>query len=649
MKRIFSRTAQLAADVVIMATAFIMAYCLRFDGWPGAQATKHMVFQLPYVVSMQVAVFWLFGIYAFIWRYVGAREIKRFFLAAAMQALVLLVLRLTMGHQYLRVPLSVIVIDFSLVFMGSAGIRFLRRLMLERNLRPSAKVLRERKKVFLVGAGQAGLLIAKEVADRPDFPYEVVGFLDDDPMKHGGAIHGLSILGSVDQVQDLAAAHGVSAAIITIANARGGQIRRIRKLCQAAGLETRIIPPLYELVGGRISFNQLREVSIEDLLGRESVDLDRRAIRDFIRGKRVMITGAGGSIGSELVRQIHQFDPAVLVLAEQAENALFLIHRELVQTPRPGVKVVPVIVDVCDSRRVDNVFEVHKPQIVFHAAAHKHVPMMEMNPGEAVKNNIFGTKKVADACDRHAAEVMVMISTDKAVNPTSVMGASKRAAELYIQTISQRSATKYMAVRFGNVLGSAGSVIPIFKDQIAHGGPVMVTHPDMKRYFMTIPEAVLLVMQSATFGKGGEIFILDMGEPVKILDLAKELVTLSGLRPYEDIDIVFTGIRPGEKLFEELNTKEELMSRTLHNKIFIGKFSTPDPDEVMAHLRRLDDISAAEPREEVLNRLKAMIPEFISEEDRVEGGGPSSVNPGVPLSDPDGPLSDPEVSTLGNA
>jgi FlaA1/EpsC-like NDP-sugar epimerase len=441
---------------------------------------------------------------------------------------------------------------------------------------------------------------------------EVVGFVDDDAMKVGTVIQGHKVLGDSASIARIAKERSAEQAIITIASAAGSTIRKIVEVCEKAGLPVKIIPGIYEILQGKVGISRIREVTIEDLLGREAVELDLEAIGRFLRGKRVLVTGAGGSIGSELCRQVARFDPEQIILLEQAENPLFEIDGEM-RRERPNLDAVPVIADVCDSNRVDTVFSRFRPQVVFHAAAHKHVPMMEWNPGEALKNNIFGTRKVADAADRFGAEAVVMISTDKAVNPTSVMGASKRVAEVYVQALARRSKTKFVAVRFGNVLGSAGSVIPTFKEQIRRGGPITVTHPEMKRYFMTIPEACQLVMEAATMGQGGEIFVLDMGEPVRIADLARDLIRLSGLTE-EEIPIVFTGVRPGEKLFEELSTNGENMSRTRHPKIFIGRIAEYPYAKVTENLAVIAGVTNAATRAEAVAALRTCVPEMCDSE-----------------------------------
>jgi FlaA1/EpsC-like NDP-sugar epimerase len=419
--------------------------------------------------------------------------------------------------------------------MGLVGVRALRRLQGEASERQRQEVTGvEQHRVLLIGAGQAGVMVAREIANRPDLHLKAVGFLDDDRSKIGTSIAGLRVLGATSDVAAIAERKHVSRAIIAIANAPGQQIRAITELCRDAKLETKIIPGIYEIVGEKVNLSRIREVAIADLLGRAPVQLDEAIVGAEIRSRVVLVTGAGGSIGSELCRQVCRFGPERLVLVERFENALFQIHRELAAA-FPHVPIEPRIADVCDARRMEQLMEAARPELVLHAAAHKHVPMMEWNPGEAVKNNVGGTRIVADLAHRCGVQRFVLISTDKAVNPTSVMGATKRVAELYLQALASRSKTKFVTVRFGNVLDSAGSVIPIFREQIAKGGPITVTHPDMQRYFMTIPEASQLVLQAGAMGEGGEIFILDMGEPVGIVDLARVFMMVSFLGEVEEI------------------------------------------------------------------------------------------------------------------
>jgi FlaA1/EpsC-like NDP-sugar epimerase len=566
----------------------------------------------PYVVLLQYACLAAFGVPRMSWRYVSMRDAARILCAGSVSTAILVALRLSLPALDVKlfiIPLGVLAMNFALAFLGLVGVRALRRLQGEAQLRRQRATGTERVRVLLIGAGEAGVLVAREIANRPDLGLHAVGFLDDDPRKVGTRIGGLPVLGRTADVGAIAERKRVDRALLTIANAPGAQIRRITELCRDAKLETKIIPGIYEIVGDKVNLSRIREVAIEDLLGREPVRLDEDIVGASISSRVVLVTGAGGSIGSELCRQVARYGPERLVLVERFENALFEIHREL-SAAFPHVPIDPRIADVCDARRMTQIFESCKPELVFHAAAHKHVPMMEWNCGEAVKNNVGGTRVIGELADRFGVQRFVLISTDKAVNPTSVMGATKRVAEIYIQALSQRSSTRFVTVRFGNVLGSAGSVIPIFQQQIARGGPVRVTHPEMRRYFMTIPEASQLVMQAGAMGQGGEIFILDMGEPVRIVDLARDLITLSGLRPGEDVDIEFTGVRAGEKLFEELSTDAEHADKTKHPKVFIGRIKPHDLDAVEAGLEALLEAAEGGVVELVRTVLGQIVPEY---------------------------------------
>jgi FlaA1/EpsC-like NDP-sugar epimerase len=618
MTRFLNRSSQVAIDLGVLSASLFIAFFTRFDWSPPAEMLTRLVIVWPYVVGFQYAVLYLFGIPRFSWRHIGLREVTRILAACGTAALVLLVLRIAANElkavapavEHALVPIGVNVIDFAAVFLGITGVRVMRRLSIERadrgrRPRPTGEAV----PTILIGAGQAGLLVAKELAHRPDLGVKPVGFLDDDLVKVGTVVHGLPVLGTTDDIASVCQARGVKEALITIADASGKQIRRIDERCRSHGIATKIIPGIYEIVGGRVNLSRIRKLEIEDLLGREPVQLDETALSYELSGRVVLVTGAGGSIGSELCRQVCRFGPARLVLVEQAENALFHIHRELLDT-NPTIELVPCIADICDEQRMTSVFARYRPSVVFHAAAHKHVPMMEWNAGEAIKNNVLGTRLLTDIAHQHEVAVFVMISTDKAVNPTSIMGATKRVAELYAQALAQHSTTRFVTVRFGNVLGSAGSVIPIFNEQIARGGPVTVTHPDMKRYFMTIPEACQLVMQAGTMGLGGEIFVLDMGEPVKIVDLARDLIRLSGLVPGEDIEIKFSGVRPGEKLFEELSVNGENASKTRHPKIFIGTSPPRDLAEVVAGLQRLAATANHADLASIRAQLRELVPEY---------------------------------------
>ena len=581
-ERHLRREVQHALDIAVLLTAFSIAYLLRFDfAIPEDQLQRALV-QAPVVLLIQFCVVVMTGIYRFVWRYVGMAEIWVFARGALLAGLPILALRLFLPERFesWRVPLSIIVLDAVLAFGGLLAIRVLRRSMYERyerdfRHRGSGK---KGEPVILVGAGRAGVAVMREISGRGDTGLEVIGFVDDDRGKHGTLIHGTRVLGSLSDLERLAAESRVRRVIITIAAAKASTIRTIVKACESAGLRALIIPGLYEILQGKVSISRFREVDIEDLLGREPVELDTERMGDFLTGRAVMITGAGGSIGAELCRQAARFSPRTLLLFERAEGALFDIHREI-EANGPQFAVVPIVGDVADSARVSEVLSRFRPEVVLHAAAHKHVPMMECNPGEAIKNNVDGTHCVAQLAGEMGIEAFVMISTDKAVRPSSIMGASKRIAELICQDLAgQFSATRFVAVRFGNVMGSTGSVVPIFRQQIANGGPVTVTHRDAMRYFMTIPEAAQLVLEAGAIGASGDVMILDMGRPIRIAELAEDMISLSGYKPYEDIAIEFVGLRPGEKLTEELElTGEEIVS-TQHPKILIGRVQRPGPD-----------------------------------------------------------------------
>jgi FlaA1/EpsC-like NDP-sugar epimerase len=490
-------------------------------------------------------------------------------------------------------------------------LRVIRRSIYERYERKPRRFSNQscsRKAVLLIGAGRAGVLAAKEIQNSGNMDLDVKGFIDDDPKKLGFVIQGVKVLGTTSHLPRLVNDLGIDHVIITIASASGRHIRRIMETCERIPVKVRIIPDLYEILQGRVEVSRIRDIKIEDLLGREPVALDEENISQFIAGKTVLVTGAGGSIGSELVRQVTRFNPASLLLVERSEFAMFNIDREL-RDSRPDLNIIPLLADIGDKPRMKYIFDAYRPDVVLHAAAHKHVPMMEVNPSEAVKNNILFTNQIGELAGEFGVKVFVLISTDKAVRPTSLMGSSKRVAELVVQNLNSKYQTKYVAVRFGNVIGSAGSVIPIFREQIRKGGPVTVTHPDMVRYFMTIPEAAQLVLQASVMGEGGEIFILDMGEPVKIIDLAKDIITLSGLKPFEDIDIVFTGVRSGEKLFEELQTVGENIAKTRHPKIFIGNISTYAEEKVQHALKQLTSLAEDGNERELRFFLNELLPE----------------------------------------
>jgi len=616
--KLTARTLQIVVDLLVLALAYGLAFLFRFELTLTLRTAKLLFFTLPYVVLLQYVALLFAGVPPRAWRYVSLQDLSRVLFGVTGAVTVLVILRLGLapftGHvRFVRIPLGVLAMDAVLSFLAIAGVRVLRRIAAERGERRRVHSAHKPKRTLLIGAGRAGSMVASEVSRRPDVPMVFVGFVDDDPVKVGTIIQGVKVVGDTHSLAALVKSLEVEQVIITMASVSSEVVRRVVRSCEEVGVPTQIIPGMYEILHGRINLSRIRKVTIDDLLGRDTVELDEGALEKFLHGQRVLVTGAGGSIGSEICRQLARLGPERIILLEQAENALFQIHRELTRT-WPELSTAPTICDVCDAERLAAVFEEHKPHVVFHAAAHKHVPMMEWNPGEAVKNNVFGTKRVADAAHAAGVGTFVLISTDKAVNPSSTMGATKRAAEMYVQSMAQVSDTTFVAVRFGNVLGSAGSVIPTFQDQIKAGGPVTVTHPEMERYFMTIPEASRLVMQAATMGEGGEIFVLDMGEPVNITQLARDLIRLSGFSE-GDISIVFTGVRPGEKLREELSSEAEKIARTRHPKIFIGKIHAVSREEVLAGLEPLRLLGQAPSRPEVKMALSSIVPEFAPPEE----------------------------------
>lgn len=592
------RQLQFGLDFFTLSSAFVLAYELRFDFAPPPYEAHVILVQLPLVLALQFGALMWTGVYSFIWRYVGMGEMKAFTKAALISAFPILMLRLWLPEEFqaFRVPLSIIVMDTVLAFGGVLGLRVLRRVWDEGFARrhrvrsSNSNGNGHGKPVLLIGAGRAGVLTAREIRSRGNLNLDVKGFVDDDPQKQGSVIHGIKVLGTTRDIPRLVRELAIDHLVVTVVEASRRDFRRILEICKEVPIKVRTIPGLYEILQGDVKVSRIRDIQIEDLLGREPICLDETSVKNFLAGKTVLVTGAGGSIGSELARQIARLQPSKLLLVERAEGALFFIDREL-REKWPNLASIALVGDVGDEMRMQSIFEQYRPQVVLHAAAHKHVPMMESNVEEAVKNNILATRLIAEVSGRFNVESFVLISTDKAVCPSSVMGATKRMAELVVQNLNSSFQTRYVAVRFGNVIGSAGSVIPIFQEQISRGGPITVTHPEMVRYFMTIPEATQLVLQAGAIGKGGEIFILDMGEPVRILDLAKETITLSGLRPFIDIEILFTGIRPGEKLFEELDAKGEKVAKTRHPKIFIGRIAPYPAEQVHEALRWLETLA----------------------------------------------------------
>ncbi|HEX3145761.1 MAG TPA: nucleoside-diphosphate sugar epimerase/dehydratase [Pyrinomonadaceae bacterium] len=624
---------QFVLDLSVLMAGFLLAYLLRFEFDIPRTRYHAMLVQLICVVFLQFIALYLAGVHSFVWRYVGLAELRAFFVAAASVFAILILLRFGLPTSILstwRVPLSICVMDTVLAFGGVLALRVVRRTSYEvfekRKREKASNTVTEKKRVLLIGAGRAGVLAAKEIATRGDVNLDVAGFIDDDRAKQGSVINRVKVLGTTKHLPRLARHLEIDHVIITIAQASRSEIQRIAKICEEIPIKVRIIPGLYEILEGRVAISRIRDVQIEDLLGREPVQLDVQSISRELAGKTVMVTGAGGSIGSELARQVLRFAAAKLLLVERAEFALFNIDNALRETAYSG-SIVPLVADIGDAARMRSIFEVHRPHVVIHAAAHKHVPLMESNPCEAIKNNVLNTLMLSELSAEFGAEAFVMISTDKAVRPTSIMGASKRLAELVVQDVGSRSKTRFVAVRFGNVIGSNGSAIPIFQEQIRRGGPLTITDKRMRRYFMTIPEAAQLVLEASTIGNGGEVFILHMGEPVSIMELAEALISLSGMKPHEDIKIVEVGMRPGEKLSEELNFETEATSPTSHPKIFISKLAPVDPTAIQFAIRRLRQI--VDERDE--QELRRFLNEIVSEA-RIDLGATDESLDAEPLS-----------------
>ena len=578
------RPVQFLSDIAVLCGAFVVAYLPAVNIQLGDFYAEVLLRQLPFVVLVQFSSLFLVGAYSILWRYISIEDLKVFIKAAIISAGVLFALRFLLtftDFSLWQVPVSVILIDTGLAFGGLLALRVLRRFFYEfgeKNKVFAGKHRAKQKAALVIGAGRMGATLVKELRGRRDTELEIRGLVDDDPRKKGGSVSGYKVLGTMKDVPRLVDELNIQQVVIALDEASGMEIRRILDVCSAIPVKAQIVPSLNEIAHGRVSVSRIRDVQIEDLLGRDPVKLDDDNLHEFLTGRTVMVTGAGGSIGSELVRQIINYKPKCILLVERAEFFLFQIGRELQDIG--GIKFVPLIADVGDEPRMREIFERYRPEVIFHAAAHKHVPLMELNAVEAIKNNVLATRCLGELAGQFGVRDFVLISTDKAVNPTSVMGASKRIAEIMVQGLNQQYETNYVAVRFGNVLGSAGSVVPIFRDQIRRGEAITVTDKEMTRYFMTIPEASQLVLQAGALGSGGEIFILDMGEPVKIVNLAEDMIRLSGLTPYEDIDIVFTGVRKGEKLFEELEITGENLDKTNHPKIFIGKIAAYTNDQV---------------------------------------------------------------------
>jgi FlaA1/EpsC-like NDP-sugar epimerase len=598
-------------DVVFANLAFIGSLLIRFENVPLEQWQFYVATFVPYTLIRLLSNHF-FGIYRRAWRYASIDEVLAIVGAVSAGSVFAVTMCLFwFGSLPAR---SIVVLDWFLNIAFLGGSRFMWRLVAPfLNVLPAVQPNRPAaKNVLIIGAGDGGVLVARELRNHYKGEVRLVGFVDDDPKKQSQRILGFPVLGTKDEVPAIVDRYGVDEIIISMPSVPRKVIREIVAVAQQTGKTVKILPGVFDLIEGNVTVNKIREVQIEDLLGRDPVKVDIVGMSAYIAGHVILVTGAGGSIGSELCRQIVSLKPEKLLILDNCENNVYEIEMELKAESK--VEIVPLVKDIRDRRSIEAVFAEYKPDVVFHAAAHKHVPLMEKNPEESIKNNVYGTYQVAAAAHRHQAKRFVLVSTDKAVNPTSVMGASKRIAEMIIQYLDTISSTTYVAVRFGNVLGSRGSVIPLFRRQILAGGPVTVTHPKMIRYFMTIPEAVQLILQAGALASRGEIFVLDMGEPVSIMDLATTLIRLSGLQPYVDIDIKITGMRPGEKLYEELLTDEENVNATTHERIFVAKPSSLDRALLQKTITAFDeDPTLILPRDqETATRfIQAFLPDFV--------------------------------------
>jgi FlaA1/EpsC-like NDP-sugar epimerase len=570
-----------ALDLAVAALALAASFLLRLDFTLEPQYQRMLAEALPLALAAKLLIFRLAGLRHLAWRYLGFPDLLRIALAHALASVTAAaVLYSVLGPSF---PRSIYGIDFAVCLTLALAARAAMKLVLDR--RPSSA--KPQRRILIYGAGNAGLRVLSEIRADRRIGIHVAGFLDDDPHKRRMQIYGMRVLGGREELGGVARKHRVEEVLIALPRATAGELTAILEACHEARVEARRVPALAELIESKVLVDQIRKVRLEDLLGRPPVELQEDQVRARLSGRVVLVTGAGGSIGSELCRQIARYRPRVLIGFDHSETALYDIEQELARSS-PEVRFYPEVGSIQSRRRLEQVFRAHRPQSVYHAAAYKHVPLMEAHLFEAVENNVFGTANVARCAANHGVEDFVLVSSDKAVRPTNVMGATKRLAELVCQMSGcEHARTRFVAVRFGNVLGSNGSVIPRFEQQIARGGPITVTHPDMRRFFMTIPEAAQLVLEAAAIGSGGEIFVLDMGEPVRIVDLARKMVLLSGLRPDRDIRVVFSGIRPGEKLYEEVSAIEEDTAPTPHAQIRVFSGPPVDPARMHAALREL--------------------------------------------------------------
>ena len=610
------------ADVILLAAAFIGAHLIRFEFSIPMYFVQSLKQMLPWVLLTKLSCFYFFGLYRGMWRYTSIVDLLNVIKSTIVSTLLILAFILFKSG-FIGYSRSAFLIDFLLTILFIAGFRISVRLFFDRYSKETPtptdflsifKLLSNRKKdnknLIIIGAGNCGEKIFREIHNNSELKYNIVGFLDDSRNKIGRTIHGIPVLGRIDDITVLVKKGRADEALIAIPSARGQQMRRIVELCKTSGIPFKTVPGYGELINGRVTINAIREVAYRDLLGREMVKLDEKQIGAYLEGQNVLVTGAGGSIGSELCRQICRFNPGSILLFERAESPLYEIELELKRI-FDDVNIIPILADIQDKVQIEKVFNKYEPQTIFHAAAYKHVPMLELQPWKALENNIQGTANLVEIVSKFNIERFVFVSTDKAVRPTNVMGASKRVAEMLVSAQNSCSLSKghFIIVRFGNVVGSVGSVVPLFKKQIEKGGPVTVTHPDVTRFFMTIPEASQLILQAGAMGNGGEIYLLDMGTSIKISDMARDLIKLSGFEPDVDIKIEYIGLRPGEKLFEELITEGENVVPTSHEKIMVLKGMDCNLQILNGQIDELAILAANQDE----NKIKAKLQEIVAE------------------------------------
>lgn len=598
-------------DAVLITMSLVFAFLLKFDFNFAKEYKYFFLLSVIPVIIIMIVFNYIFGLYNNVWKYASIEELLSIIYSVSTSNIVFVLYSYIVNFKILkssfyRFPFTVHIIFWILCILTLGGFRFLLRISDE-----SSKIVKSdkvSKNLLIVGAGDAAAMLIKELKKHRDLNYIIKGLIDDDETKKLKKVSGIKVLGNRNDIKRIADELNINEIIIAIPSVDNSETREIINICKGTKCKLKIIPGIYEIIEGSVNISQIRDVNIDDLLGREEVKLNTGNIKGYIENKTVLVTGGGGSIGSELCRQIAKFDPSLLIIVDIYENNVYDLQMEL-NYKFPDLNKKIVIASIRDEYKMNVIFSKLRPDVVFHAAAHKHVPLMEDNPEEAIKNNIVGTYNILRLCDKYSVEKFVQISTDKAVNPTNVMGATKRFCEIMVQAFDKISKTEYVAVRFGNVLGSNGSVIPLFKEQIKRGGPVTVTHPEINRFFMTIPEASQLVIQAGGMAKGGEIFVLDMGEPVKIADLAKDLIKLSGFEPNKDIKIEYTGLRPGEKLYEELLTSELALTTTEHNKIFIEKPDDFSMEYINGAIEEFKSVSHMD-RGLIINTLKKYVPTY---------------------------------------